>query len=102
MLGYHPFNYLNFIRSEVKEEITALAFLKHSKLLVAGTEEGNIYCWNMDITDPADSKSGPLKMHEAPITVLASSPEGTILASGSVDGTFHILDEIEILNPKRE
>ena len=89
-----------FEDDEEKEEFTALAFLKHSKLLVAGTEKGNIYCWNMDTTDPADSRSGPLKMHEASITVLASSTEGTILASGSSDGTFHILDEGEILNQK--
>ena len=77
-------------------EVTALAFLNHSSLLVAGTAKGDIYFWKTTETEEEVKPSKPLQKHYASITALASSTEGTLLASGSKDGTIHISEENEI------
>ena len=80
--------------------ITALAFLNHSSLLVAGTGDGDIYAWNINNGEPDGKPSGRFQVpHRSSITALASSTEGTFLASGSVDGIIHISPEHEPLQP---
>lgn len=77
-------------------EVTALAFLSHSSLLVAGTAKGDIYFWKATETEEEVKPSKPLQKHHTSITALASSTEGTLLASGSKDGVIHISEENEI------
>lgn len=78
------------------QKITALAFLENKNLLVGGTEGGEIYFWDMTAPNPESSQFGPFNKHNSSITALASSAEGTFLASGSADGIFHISTEEEI------
>ena len=80
--------------------ITALAFLSHSSLLVAGTNDGEIYAWDMNNIAPEGKPSGYFQEpHHSSITALASSTEGTFLASGSADGIIHISAKNEPLHP---
>ena len=75
------------------QEVTALTFLKDRNLLVAGTNKSNIYAWDITNIDPEGKPSGHFQeSHQSSITALASLNEGTVLASGSEDGTIHILD----------
>ena len=68
------------------EKITALAFLNHRELLVAGTSEGNIYLWDNKESGPIVNSSKLLKKHYSSITALAAADGGTILVSVSDDG----------------
>ena len=81
----------------VDGEVTALTFLANSKLLVSGTDQGEIYFWKMAISDSTERRSKPLEKHKSSITALASSTEDTILISGDADGVVHISYETEIL-----
>lgn len=81
----------------VDGEVTALTFLANSKLLVSGTDQGEIYFWKMTISDPTERRSKPLEEHKSSITALASSTEDTILISGDADGVVRISYETDIL-----
>ena len=83
------------------EKPTALAFLKHEKLLLVGTDTGKIYFWDMTNIESDDKASGYFQKHHAPITALTSLDKGTVLASGSADGVIHISDAGEILNQSK-
>ena len=75
------------------QEVTALTFLKDRNLLVAGTNTSDIYAWDITDIDSEGKPSGHFQeSHQSAITALASLDEGTVLASGSEDGTIHILD----------
>ena len=77
------------------EKITALAFLKHRELLVAGTSEGNIYLWDNKESGRIVNSSKSLKKHHSMITALAAAVGGTILISVSDDGTIVRSDETD-------
>lgn len=82
---------------EAGDEVTTLVLLSNSDLLAAGTDKNNIYFWKTTETESKVKSSKPLQKHRSPITALASSVEGTVLASGSEDGTIYISKEDEIL-----
>ena len=86
-----PVDVLSFGEEEKADrEVTALGFLKNRNLLISGTNQGEIYFWDMNVPNPADKRSEPLKKHKSPITALASSAKGDILVSGSADGVVHV------------
>lgn len=81
------------------QEVTALTFLKDRNLLVAGTNKSNIYAWDITNIDPEGKPSWRFQeSHQSSITALASLQEGTVLASGSEDGTISILRPDETLS----
>lgn len=85
------------------QEVTALTFLKDRNLLVAGTNNSDIYAWDITNIGPEGEPSGSFQeSHRSSITALASLNEGTVLASGSEDGIIHILDPDDDFSPSEQ
>ena len=85
------------------QDVTALTFLKDRNLLVAGTNNSDIYAWDITNIDPEGKPSGSFQeSHQSSITALASLHNGTILASGSEDGIIHILDPDDDFIPSEQ
>ncbi len=68
--------------------ITAVAFHPNDKLLVAGTENGEIRLWHL----PGGKPLPPLKGHTKAVHSVAFSPDGTLLASGGGDNQIQLWD----------
>ncbi len=73
---YHQFN--------VGAELFCVAFHPSGKILVAGDLEGKIHLWNVETFQSL----GTLSQHTKTIADIAFNPEGTLLASVSLDDSL--------------
>ncbi|KDO34199.1 hypothetical protein SPRG_19041 [Saprolegnia parasitica CBS 223.65] len=78
----------SFMTFRHKASITALAILKKTQRLCAGTQDNLIVVWELDEFTPAYSLQG----HTRSITCLENVPSTQILISASVDQTIRVWD----------
>jgi WD40 repeat protein len=68
--------------------VRALAFTRDSGRLVTGSDDGAVRLWSVGT---ADARPTELAKHERRVDVIAVSIDGKWLATGSNDGTAHVL-----------
>jgi WD40 repeat protein len=76
----------------VKDYVRSIALSRQGNKFAAAWTRGDIILVELNFDDPSQDHSHLLKGHKGPVYSLSFSGDGTILASGSNDGTVRLWD----------